>query len=201
MSHRNPVVRNLAVHLAAHAGRVLPRGREEWARAMRHETQHLAGDRAALTWALGCVVASYTERLKTMIDGDVRISRWVLALEMLCCFTPLTFLFIETVLNFGRLDGRIATLALTATLIGPLGLLTAFKMVVLNRPSLSRFFAAALSATVAWTAVVVSVHHLSLGKPNADWLQSFVLIAVLPVVGIAHLLYLSRRPVRHVAAT
>ncbi len=168
---------------------------------MRHEIEHLPGDRAALTWALGCLVASYTERLKIMIGSDVRISRWVLALEMLCCFTSLTFLFVETVLNFGRLDGRIATVALTATLIGPLGLLTAFKIIVLNRPSLTKPTTVALSVIVAWTAVVVSVHHLSLGQPNADWWHSFVLIAVLPVLGTAHLLYLARRPVRQVAAT
>lgn len=195
------MIRNLAVQLVAHAGKVLPRGREEWARAMNHEVQHISGNHAALGWALGCVVASYTERLKAMSGSDVRISRWVLVLEMLCCFIPLTFLFIETVVNFGRLGWRIAIVALTATMIGPLGLLTAFKIVVLNRPSLTKLATVALCTITAWTAVVVSLYDLSQGKPNADWWQSFVLIAVLPVLGIAHLLYLARRPAGSVAAT
>ena len=51
----------------------------------------------------------------------------------------------------------------------------------------------------AWTVAVVSLHDVSEhvlagGRSNADWWESFVLIALLPVLGTAHLIFLARRP-------
>jgi hypothetical protein len=87
MNSKRAVFRHLAMRLAAHAEKALPRCRADWARAMRNEIHHISGNRAALIWALGCVFASYRERVRAMIETNPRISRWVLVLEMLCCFT------------------------------------------------------------------------------------------------------------------
>src|SRR6266566_2638691 len=55
--------RRWAVKLAQHASWVLPGARSPWAEAMRRELDYIADDRAALRWALGCVLASYRARL------------------------------------------------------------------------------------------------------------------------------------------
>jgi hypothetical protein len=54
--------RRLAVQLMQHAAWVLPGGQSPWADAMRRELDYIAGDPAALRWALGCVLASYRAR-------------------------------------------------------------------------------------------------------------------------------------------
>lgn len=55
-------LRRFAQVLAAHAAGVLPPERRAWADAMRHELDHIDGDLDAVTWAAGCVLASYVER-------------------------------------------------------------------------------------------------------------------------------------------
>jgi hypothetical protein len=56
----------LAQRLIDHAVSVMPEHRREWAEAMRAELEALPTDREALTWATGCVWASYCERTKLM---------------------------------------------------------------------------------------------------------------------------------------
>jgi hypothetical protein len=55
--------RRWAVKLAQHASWVLPGAQSPWAQAMRRELDYIEDDRAALRWALGCVLASYKARL------------------------------------------------------------------------------------------------------------------------------------------
>lgn len=52
---------NMVLH---HAASVLPSRHAVWADAMRNELPHIAGDGEALRWALGCLLASYLERLR-----------------------------------------------------------------------------------------------------------------------------------------
>ena len=200
MNGRRSVVRHFAVRLAAHAEKALPRGRADWASAMRNEVHHISGNYAALKWALGCVFASYRERMRTMIAGNPRISRWVLVLEMLFCFTPLTWLCLATFANLGRMEGKTGIFALTVAAAGPIGLIVAFKVVVLNRPSLTKFAMAVLCILAAWTGFAYSLQILAEAEPTHHW-RDFVLIALLPALGIAHLLYLATRPVNKFAAT
>jgi hypothetical protein len=68
----------------AHAARVLPSGRLKWAEAMRHEIHHIENDRDALTWAGGCVLASYVERSRVMSVINPDLARVVLALSIGC---------------------------------------------------------------------------------------------------------------------
>jgi hypothetical protein len=87
------LMRRLADRLVRHAGRMLPASRpekREWVEAMRRETDAIGDDRQALGWALGCVFASYAERIKAMSIVDAAIARGVLiffiALEVLSNF-------------------------------------------------------------------------------------------------------------------
>jgi hypothetical protein len=200
MIRRRSVVRHFAVRLAAHAEKALPRSRADWASAMRNEVHHISGNHAAFKWALGCVFVSYRERMRTMIAGNPRISRWVLVLEMLFCFTPLTWLCLATFANLGRMEGKTGIFALTVAAAGPIGLIVAFKVVVLNRPSLTKFAMAVLCILAAWTGFAYSLQILAEAEPTHHW-RDFVLIALLPALGIAHLLYLATRPVNKLAAT
>ena len=186
------LVRKIAERLAAHAQKALPANRADWARAMGSEVQHISGNRAALAWALGCVLAGYRERLRTML-GNSSISRWILLLEMLCCFTPLTLLCIAVLANLSRMPAAAGMVALSVVATGPVGLLVACKLVVLNRPSLSRFSASAMCVIAAWTLLGYLLQILAGPEPMHAW-REFVLIALLPALGIVHLLHLSRRP-------
>ncbi len=69
--------RRIALALMEHAAHVLPSARSKWAEAMRHEIHHIENDREALTWAAGCVLASYVERSRGM---SIMNSGWVRAI-------------------------------------------------------------------------------------------------------------------------
>lgn len=54
--------RRIAIAAMKHADRVFPSARGPWARAMRNELPQIENDLEALTWAAGCLFASYAER-------------------------------------------------------------------------------------------------------------------------------------------
>ncbi len=58
--------RRMALKIAQHASWALPGARSLWADAMRRELDYIEDDRAALRWAIGCVMASYTARLAAL---------------------------------------------------------------------------------------------------------------------------------------
>jgi hypothetical protein len=60
------ISRRLALRLLNHAARVLPPARSLWAEAMKQELYHIESDLDALTWAAGCVLASYVERSRVI---------------------------------------------------------------------------------------------------------------------------------------
>ena len=62
MSTGVSILRRLASTLIRHAARVLPPARSQWGEAMKNEIHHIDDDLEALSWAAGCVVASYVER-------------------------------------------------------------------------------------------------------------------------------------------
>jgi hypothetical protein len=189
-TQQRPVAQKIAVWLAGHAANVLPRSRSDWASAMRNEVHHISGNQPALSWALGCVFASYQERIRTMMGWDPRISRWVLVLEMLCCFTPLTFLCLAVLGNLDRMPGKDGVIALTVAAAGPIGLMVAFRIVVLNRPSLTKLAMTALAIMAAWTVLIYSLHLVTESGVTRHWWEAwreFLLIALLPAFGIVHL--------------
>ena len=196
MTHRRSGFRRIAIRLTAHAQRVLPRTGADWAKAMGNEIAHIPSGRAALAWALGCVFASYRERMRAMIMRSARISSWVLILEMLFCFAPLTLLCLAVIANLGRMEGKEGILALTVAAAGPIGFAVAFKVVVLKRASLSKIAIAALCILVAWTVLGYSLQIGADNGPVDEWWRDFVLIALLPALGVAHLVYLATRSIK-----
>jgi len=62
---------------------------------------------------------------------------------------------------------------------------------VLNRPSVNKIGMAALYALAAWTALAYSLHILAGGGAAHAW-REFVLIALLPAVGIIPTYFLIR---------
>ena len=77
-------LRMIAVVLAEHASRVMPRMRSPWADAMRRELDYIEDDRAALRWAIGAVGASYAAQFVVVLRFCGRmLSRPLLAAGML----------------------------------------------------------------------------------------------------------------------
>jgi hypothetical protein len=72
--------RRIALALMKHAAKVLPSARSPWAEAMQQEIYHIENDLEALTWTVGCVLASYVERSRVMSVINQDFSRALLAL-------------------------------------------------------------------------------------------------------------------------
>ena len=66
MTSKQTLARRVAVVLVTHAANALPSHRADWARAIWNEIHHVSGDFKALGWALGCVFASYSERINAV---------------------------------------------------------------------------------------------------------------------------------------
>jgi hypothetical protein len=175
--------------LAAHAAKVLPPERGEWSNAMVSEVSHLSSAGAAIRWSIGCIFAAYIERIRTMARPIGHLSPWVLGLEMLICFVPVTFLFVAVALSSlrGIWPGPTLLLYASATLIGPIGLFMSVR-VVFFRQNAGRSMSAALCVLAAWSSLLYL--SLAVGNHNSrtsDWWQILVLVAILPAVGTAHL--------------
>jgi hypothetical protein len=197
MSGKSSPVRRAAAWLLLHAAQVLPQNRRHWAQAMAAEFDCIPSHAEALRWALGCVLASYSERIRTMSDFNPPVSRWVLCVEMLFCFTPLSLCFLTILANLDRLSlsDREVALYLSTALLGPVGFAIAFKAVVLNRPALSKAAHWVLVLLSIWTLLAYPLHVLAQSGGHAlDWWREFVLIALLPALAAAHLIYLARSP-------
>jgi hypothetical protein len=65
----------LAETVVRHATSILPSDRAPWAAAMREEIRHISNDREALSWSLGCLRASCSERMRKMTLLDLWIVR------------------------------------------------------------------------------------------------------------------------------
>lgn len=191
MSRDRSIAHRIAHRITQHAAKVLPHRRSVWARAMLSEIDHLPSRAGALRWAFGCVVASYFERIGSMEFGTASISRPVLALEMLLCFGVLTMMFggllTVDVLIVPRPDWFFF---LSMTIVGPVGLIAAFRFVVLDRRSLSRVHVTALLMSAIWTLVAYSAFLLAKGNAAGGW-RELVLLAGLPFLGALHLLYIT----------
>jgi len=199
MNGDSSLVRRLAERLAAHTESIMPRDRAQWAQAMRRELDHVPGTAAALRWALGCVLASYIERMTTMSTDRVGISRWVLSLWMLCCFWWDAMVFVSLVGSaFVGVDARGPVpfngelwLRTMGWVLGPIGLALAFKAIVLGRPALSQTTLAILGAAALATLAEAGVVLATSAHPLENW-HEYVLLAVLPLLGAAHLVHIAR---------
>lgn len=199
MSEKGPLSRRLARRLAVHAGGVLPHRRADWAQAMRSELEYVPQGFAALRWSIGCLFASYLQRAEIMVIGSLRttrISRVVLTLEMLLCFLMPTAALLGQLIT-SVLSGfsppwstPLSVLLLTTSVVGPLGLFLSFEYIVLEQHQLNKGITLVFCALAAWTFVGNTFFVLSVASPGYE-LRGIFLLALLPVVGAAHLVYMA----------
>jgi len=212
--------RRVSAALMRGAAGLMPAARIGWTRAMRSEFDHIEGDGQAFLWAAGCLLTGLKERMNTMIHGDLKISRWLLAPEMLLCFAPLTLLWLDGI------DGRYGLLRLNSAVlhqyyldvpggtaflisrlagivlatIGPIALLLAIRM-ILRRGSIKNagLRVALVAAPILYGLMSVVLRAIESGPatfdPTAadafDFWSGIFLLSILPALGAVHLLRLS----------
>ena len=196
----------IARHLVNHAVHVMPGDRREWAQAMRNEINHLPIGMNAIRWAIGCVIASHKERMAVMKLGNLKVSRLVLSFEMLMCFGIHTFLllyiFFSPIFRPSLFSPMV--LSLIPFLVGPIGLIFAFRIIVLKHTSMSRIMLAALCILAIWTVTAISIQLLNVygtHTTNTEWLGFIYLyFAILPAFGTAHLVYIANPKMKTLTA-
>jgi hypothetical protein len=191
MSKRRSFAWRAAFALAAHAARILPRERHEWSRAMISEVDHSPNARAAFSWALGCLFASYFDRMHTMNRSLGKISAWVLSLEMLVCLIPATLFFAAIVSTSmsGAWPARDVMLYASAALIGPVGLALTIRIVLL-RKSIGLAIGAASCTLALWTPLAYWAIVRGQLADSSDW-RSLALMGLLPALAVAHLAFIA----------
>jgi len=185
-------LQSVARVLITHALRVAPAARRPWIEAIAGELAHLHGSRTVLVWALGAVFVGYRERFAGMARFTTVIPRWLLALEMTLCLVPLTWLFVAIVDRIvqGSMPLRMGLLYGSAALLGPVGVLLALRALLGPRRALSRVMLGAAIALLAWTVLAES--GLVLHMAFSNWWREYTLIALLPALGVTHLLFIDR---------
>jgi hypothetical protein len=123
-------------------------------------------------------------------ENDAPISRLVLVFAMLMCFGPVTWRFASV---FWLQESAVSTLELslyvwTKSMIGPIGLIIAFKSVVLRRPLLHWATVTTLCVAAAWSLMVTN-SWLPMFPPFINNFYGLVLLGILPAVGAAYLVY------------
>ncbi len=193
MSSGQANARKVAVLLVKHAAWVSPPDRKEWSQAMINELDHVPRDTSALGWALGCTFVSYLERIHTMTRSMTNLPRWLLSLEMMVCLVPLTWLFVAVLAMMarGRMPLEFGILAGSATLLGPIGLAVAMRIVFATGGSVGRVTTSILGLLAAWTVLAYSGQVLHSGIPLSGWWREFVLLALLPCWAVVHLLQIN----------
>jgi hypothetical protein len=199
----------LSMRLAA---ALLGKDGNEWLQAMQAELDHVPADER-LMWSLGCVLAALKRRFQTMRTGNFQISRGVLLLELLVCFAPLTLGWWDAVFGPSGVSGLNQSVmqehflatplgrtvlgmmigAAVIGLVGPIGLFLASRAAVTGAGLRSRALGIAMIAGVMlYIAASVLLRLFSGPGAYAATLSFIVLIGVLPALGTAHLMYLSR---------
>jgi hypothetical protein len=192
--------RRAAILLLRLATSILPAARAEWARDMRSELDYVESDGAALTWALGCVWAGVWGRATAMLNSNGQISKWILALEWLVCFAPITLLWgVALAMVVGRQDVSVGLVV--PTLVGTLGPIALFvSMAATFGHSSARFAKAARGLAVGFglLSILQLVAAASDGRLTLQWFEFngsvFVLLSLLPLFGCLHLAHLSQTP-------
>jgi len=125
-----------------------------------------------------------------------RISRVVLTLEMLLCFLIPTQALLAAFVAIALppftpfWSTPLSALLLTTSLIGPVGLFLAFKSIVLEQRQMSKGLAVGFCGLAGWTFVGNAFFVLSIASPGYE-LRGVFLMALLPLVGAVHLVYLA----------
>jgi hypothetical protein len=161
---------------------------------MLSDLHYIRCDRVALGWACGCLLASMNERVKSMIASNHERSRWLLVVEMMACFVPLTIAWSFFLADFLNAPSGPSVYALFAVLgvLGPIGLISALWLIFLRR-SISRWFGVTLTVGLLLLTCVLTVAFGRFELAALSVLRDILLIAVLPTLGAAHMIVLGRR--------
>jgi hypothetical protein len=197
--------RKLAESLLDHAARVMPPAHRGWVRAMRVELEHVPGPLAASAFALGCVRASYAQRIADMLT-IARLTRWTLAGLALASagFGVLAATLLIAIkaspdikpADLGSDAGTAETLAFIqaypAWEVGLIGLIAALTA---GAVQLARRGALALPLLVLGVglATLRAIIDLRLPDPGADRPLDSVASLLIPLLCLAPVWWLSRR--------
>jgi hypothetical protein len=194
MMERSSLVRAAAIRIAKYAFHLFPQDRSGWAKALINEVHHVPGDIRALRWATGVVVTAIHERIRSMKSGSLLIPRWLLAIEMLVCFVPLTLLGVAVM--WAAISGVMplpsAALYLSVVAVAPLGLAIAFRRILSQNPALGRGTVIALCIAGGWTLIGYIWQLLIAHSAMAGSWREFVIMALLPAIGVAHLIAIGK---------
>lgn len=146
--------------------------------------------------------------------GTLRVSRFVLALEMVLCFVPLTFVWVDVVVGnsgvawldpesiqryyLGNTEGVAALAKMFAGaligVLGPLGLIMGLRYIVFGR-ALQRGWVSSLmiAGPIVLGVVYVTANLADDTRWWPAWIGFYVMFVALPALGAAHLLYLGKR--------
>jgi hypothetical protein len=192
------VSRWLSTQLISAAMQVSPREREEWAQAMSREIAEIPTNREALRWALGCLLASCHERLKSMRLTSWWPVRWGMALWIaLLAVDTLFYAGITLTYKLGLFTEHYpypqnVPLLEVTPLWEPMLALAAGVMFVLAIVLILRRSRVALGAVVAPFAIMLLQFAVRLSRPESDILQSLSIAyqqshfaLIWPIAGLA----------------
>ena len=83
---------------------------------------------------------------------------------------------------------------LSVAAVGPVGLVVALRKILRDSAPLGKVAAVVLCLAAGWTLLAYISQVLIDDAPAADWWREFVVIALLPAIGVAHLLVAKRSP-------
>jgi hypothetical protein len=89
---------------------------------------------------------------------------------------------------------RDAFLYLSVAAVGPIGLVIALRKILRYSTVLGKGTVLVLCLAAGWTLLAYISQVVLDNTPVADWWREFVVIALLPAIGVAHLLVASRSP-------
>jgi hypothetical protein len=128
--------------------------------------------------------------MRLVKSGTLHIPRWLIGIEMLVCFVPLTLLGVAVVAVAakGVMPVRDALLYLSVVAVGPIGLVIAFRKIMRYDTVLRKGTVVVLCLAAGWTLLAYTAHLVINNGPAADWWREFVVIALLPAIGVVHLI-------------
>ncbi|MBF8270009.1 MAG: hypothetical protein HW386_1718 [Gammaproteobacteria bacterium] len=139
-----------------------------------------------------------------MNRSDLRIAKWLLSIEALVSFAPMTLLWLVRVIQLRRFLGEPGIVLATAyATIAPLALLLALRYIVFGRPPNFRG-QIALVAGFGLIGMLQIIAIYTAPGPNFSWYQGewvFVLLcSILPALCCLHLSQLAESPPRPTGA-
>ncbi len=195
-----------ATRLLNHAASVMPPVHRDWVGAMRVELDHIPDPVAALAFALGCVRASYAQRIEDMMTLAA-LSRWTLAGLALAWagFSALAAALLVAIksnsaikpADLGTDPGTDLTLrfiqSYPAWQIAIVALVSALLAIGAVQLARRRPQAFVVLAAAVGMATFLALLDLRLPDPGADRPMDSVVALLTPLIFLAPVWWLSRR--------